>query len=1039
MMSQFIVLFLLFSGLASLTYQISWVRLLGLSMGSTSAAVSTVLAAFFLGLALGSYFAERITRNRINDLRVYIVLELVIGVFGLLLLPILLNLDSVMAQLPAYGSTLSAKFIIALLLLIIPTICMGATFPVVASIAIRKRSDVGTGLSSLYAINTAGAVLGAGLTGFLFIPTVGLDGAIYIAFAVNISIAVAAWVINRNLRLEPLEISEAPAEVTRTAGPSPYTRTVALLVLFATGFAAIATEVGWTKYLAIFAGTTIYGFSAILSIFLLGIAGGAWWIRPRMASIRAPHLWLATGLVLLGVALLITRAGLSIVPNTYAAFNFLDAPAWVVFGAKYLAIFFLLILPTFIFGAIFPLNLQIYCGDLQGVRSRVGRAYAVNTVASIFGALLAGFWIIPYFGTDVLLTACALLLLALPLLFIPAVPVGAGRRGATVIALLALGAVGLNWLVPHIDYRDLISSVGYRYDNDVRAGRKPEFIFLKEGKAGVISVVSYDGRLAKLQNNGLNESVLSLNDPSWGRLVEQYLGLVPYFLHDQPRTAFVVGFGGGITTRALTYTDLESIRVVELEPAVVDAGRAVAKGEIPSLMDPRVHLEFNDARNTLLLDPTRYDIIVAQPSHPWIAGAANVFTHEFFELTQSRLNPGGIYGQWVNLFNMDATTLRILFKTFFDVYPEGLTIGNLYTGDYLLFGSDRPLVFDYQRVQARMDRPEIARAFEHYDVRTAEDVLTYLGLSRREILAVTADSEMNLDTNILSEVRMARLIDVPEGAENPYTFLIDTFKFDAAPYLVPEKAAEQIFNAGLAFIRWEDPNVARHAAYQLESVDATWSRAMSYEVLLNDEKIDEAMALYGKHEKWPDRIHRRQIEQLSARSEVAAARVLLPRIGDDDKRQDVSAYLLFTEGRWAELERLRAATDEQQKWRWLAVARRDIQAAGAQLSKLEPRLKLDIPLLRTLMQYAAAQNNDSQLRFYARRLITATDSETKRLAGLAASALSDHDTRRAEMLVMQIETLNPKAEQLNDLRIKLKREAETVAKNNYFNNDEVPP
>lgn len=1026
-MSRFIALFLLFSGLASLTYQITWVRLLGLSMGSTSAAVSTVLAAFFLGLALGSYFAERITRNRINDLRVYIGLELVIGLSGLLLLPILLNLDSVMAQLPVYGSTLSAKFVIALSIFLIPTICMGATFPVIAAIVIRKGSDMGSGLSSLYAINTAGAVLGAALTGFLFIPTVGLDGAIYIAFALNMLVAVTAWSINRNLHLEPLESTGGKTTLGRIDGVSPYTRGVALVVLFATGFTAIATEVGWTKYLAIFAGTTIYGFSAILSIFLLGIAGGAWWIRPRMASIQSPQLWLATGLVLLGVSLLFTRAGLSIIPNTYAAFNFLEAPAWIIYGAKYVAIFILLIIPTFIFGAIFPINLQIYCGDLEGIRSRVGRAYAVNTIASIFGALLAGFWIIPNYGTDLLLSACAILLLTLPLLFLPAVPMGAGRRGATAVALLALGAISFNWLLPHIDYRALIRSVEYRYDNDVRAGRKPEFIFLKEGKAGVISVVTYDGKLAKVQNNGLNESVLSLNDPSWGRIVEQFLGLVPYFLHDQPRTAFVVGFGGGVTTRALSYADLESIRVVELEPAVIDAGRAIAKGEIPTLQDPRVHLEINDARNTLLLDPTRYDIIAAQPSHPWIAGAANVFTREFFELAQSRLNPGGIYGQWVNLFNMDATTLRILFKTFFDVFPEGLTIGNLYTGDYLLFGSDHPLVFDYERIQERMDRPQITQAFDHYDVRTPEDVLTYLGLSRREILAVTADSEMNRDTNILSEVRMARLIDVPIGDENPYTFLIDTFKFDAAPYLQPQRAAEQMFNAGLAFIRWEDPAVARHAAFQLESIDPMWSRAMNYEVLLNDEKIDEALQLYGKHVDWPDRIHWREIVQLANRGDMPAARALLPRFQDVNKRQDANAFLLYKSGQWAELDKLRATTDEQQKWRWLGLAHRDIRAAGSGLAQLAPRMKLDAPMLRVLMQYAAAQGNDEQLRHYARGLVATTDAEIKRLAPLASAALTSHDMQRAELLIEQIETLNPKAEQITDLRIKLKQAAVEAA------------
>ena len=556
--------------------------------------------------------------------------------------------------------------------------------------------------------------------------------------------------------------------------PNAWLPGISLVVLFCTGLVAIASEVGWSKYLAIFTGTTIYGFAAILTVFLIGITAGSWWVKSRLENFRTPHVWLSAGLVALGLALLLTRAGLSVVPNISTGMNYLDASAPVFYAVKYLVVFLLLIVPTFLFGALFPLSLKLYCVDLHGVRTRVGRAYAINTLASIIGAILAGFYVIPEFGTDVLLTSGALLILALPLLFLP-LP-GPGRVGAVIAAGAALAIAGLNEQVPHIDYKAMVSSIGYKYDDDVRAGLKPDFIFLKEGKAGVISAVSYDGKLAKLQNNGLNESVINMQDATHGQLVEQLLGLVPYFLHEKPRSAFVVGFGGGVTTRALTYTDLESIRVVELEPAIVDAGRAIVKGEIPALQDPRVHLEFNDARNALLLDEARYDIIAAQASHPWLAGTANVFTKEFFELVRSRLNPGGIYGQWVNLFNMDATTLRAIFKAFFTVFPEGVTFAELQSGDFMLFGSDRPLAFDYTRIAARMDRPDIKAALDHYDLRTPDDLLIYFALSRREALATTApDGPMNSDTNILSEVRLAQLIDVPEGAENPYIFLKGAF------------------------------------------------------------------------------------------------------------------------------------------------------------------------------------------------------------------------------------------------------------------------
>ncbi|WP_455209858.1 fused MFS/spermidine synthase [Kaarinaea lacus] len=696
-MVQLAATFLLLSGIASLTYQVTWVRLLGLSMGSTSASISTVLAAFFMGLAVGSYLAERITRNRINNLTIYIYLEVIIGVSGLALLPVLLNLDSVMASMPILGSAISTKFAMTMVLLCIPTICMGATFPVMASILIRRHSEVGLRMSQLYSLNTAGAVFGAALAGFVFVPNWGLDGAIYIAFLINAFIVAMGLYLNRRISLPPIEGgSTAVANDAKSASiieDAPF-RVRALIVLFVTGFVAIATEVGWTKYLSIFTGTTIYGFAAILTVFLIGIAAGSWAVKSYLQNLQRPELWMAGGLVLLGISLLLARAGLSLVPPIYQAVNHLPADASIKHLVKYVVVFLLIFPPTFIFGALFPLNLKLYCGNLHGVRARIGKAYAVNTVASIFGSVAAGFWIIPQFGTDVLLMTMAFIVLVMPFMFVPAFSNTLPRVAVPLIALLAVGS---GWALPNINYERLISSV--QYDDDARAGKTPTYLFLKEGKAGVISMVTYNGQHVKLQNNGLNESFIDLENDKNVLLVETLLGLVPYFLHEDPKSAFVVGFGGGITTRALTTTEnLEAIKVVELEPMVVEAGRAIVDGEIAALKDPRVTLEFNDARNTLLTENHTYDVIAAQPSHPWVARASNVFTLEFFQLVSSRLNEGGIYGQWVNLFNMDATTLRSIIKAFYEVFPYGMSFANLETGDFLLFGANHKLVFDYEIV-----------------------------------------------------------------------------------------------------------------------------------------------------------------------------------------------------------------------------------------------------------------------------------------------------------------------------------------------------
>ena len=1015
--------FLLLSGIASLTYQVTWVRLLGLSMGSTSASISTVLAAFFMGLALGSYLAERITRNRINNLTVYVYLEVIIGLSGLALLPILLNLDSVMASVPMLGSSISTKFALTMVLLCIPTICMGATFPVMASILIRRHHEVGLRMSQLYSLNTAGAVLGAALAGFVFIPNWGLDGAVYIAFVINALIVAIGLYMNQRISLAPLEtegtVATNDAKAASIIEEAPF-RMRALLVLFATGFVAIATEVGWTKYLSIFTGTTIYGFAAILSVFLIGIAVGSWVVKSHLQNLSRPELWMAGGLVLLGVTLLLTRAGLTMVPPIYQAVNHLPTDASVKHFVKYGVVFLLIFPPTFIFGALFPLNLKLYCGNLQGVRSRIGKAYAVNTLASIFGSIAAGFWIIPQFGTDVLLTAMAFVILVMPFLFVPSFSRTLPRVAVPITALLAVGS---SWALPKIDYEKLISSV--QYDFDAKSGKTPDYLFLKEGKAGVISMVTFDGQKVKLQNNGLNESFIDLENENNVLLIETLLGLVPYFLHDDPKDAFIVGFGGGITTRALTRTEnLESIKVVELEPVVVEAGRAIAGGEIAALKDPRVTLEFNDARNTLLREDRTYDVIAAQPSHPWVARASNVFTREFFQLVNSRLNEGGIYGQWVNLFNMDATTLRSIIKAFYEVFPYGMSFANLDTGDFLLFGANHKLFFDYDVIAKRMAEPKIKSVLGFHEIYQPKDLLWYFALSREEAVKAAGDINPNTDTNIFSEVRLSMLDSHAQGDENPYDFLREHYNLHVAPYLGTDVASKLYQYAG-DLMSWDEAQLAKYIAEQLQDIDEVLGRGVEYELVWREGDYEKAIDLYSKYEQWPDRTHYQQALALIEDGKAQEAQSVITRIQDERMRARTQARMLFEWQDWSRLAAIRPISDEERKWQLQALAKQDLIAAGAQMDQIKHNVELELPQLRLLVKYYSVVDNDTMLVKYAKLLAENIDSETQRLARLTDKAIDGNESRRAKRLLGKLVSINPEAKDIKDYK---RRIAEIVEK-----------
>lgn len=1013
--------FLLLSGAAALTYQVAWVRLLGLSMGSTSASISTVLAAFFLGMAIGSYLAERISRNRINSFKPYIVLEIGIALSGLILLPILLNLDSFIASVPALGSVLTGKFLITMLLLLVPTVCMGATFPVMASILIRKEREIGLRLGQLYALNTAGAICGAILAGFVFIPNFGLDGAIYIAVFLNGSVAALAFYFNRYITLPPLEIQKAEEHNTTSSNKLNKNQKLALLVLMGTGFASIASEIGWTKYLSIFTGTTIYGFAAILGIFLMGIAAGSWYIRHRVESIKLPDKWLTYALIIATLMLVYARVGMATVPVLFEAINSISLSGAFKQWLKYFVVFLVIFPPTFVFGAIFPINIKLYCGDLSGVQARVGKAYAVNTLASIAGSIAAGFWLIPSVGTDTMLTIMCYLLLALTLLFM--FSGNENIRKAPLTASIIICALVIEFF-PHLDYKRLITSVAYKYDYDALGGTEPEFLFLKEGKVSVISLVSYDGQHVKVQANGLNESFIDKFNPSNSLIVESLLAYFPYFLHQDPKSAYIVGFGGGITTRAFTHTDVESIRVVELEPAVVEAGKQLDHGPTIALEDPRVSIEFNDARNTLLIENNTYDLIAAQPSHPWRAGASNVFTQDFFELVHSRLNEGGIFSQWVNLFRMDVTTLKSLFKAFYNVFPEGLTLANLDTGDFMMIGSKAAVQFDFDQIADRMSRPEIAATLRNVEIKKPVDLLWYFGLSRNEAVEVSRDSIANLDRNIFSEVRLSSLLDEPSEDEDPYTFLRSSFNFDFIPYLEPTIAKEKLIEIADFFLYWDTPAIALKIAHQLFTLDEAWGRGLKHHIF--DWRYDwqGATEWYQSHKDWRPETHIAQLKIHLQQSQWNEAKEIVNNIQQDKWKAVAEAITLYYEGKLEYLSKRETQSVEEEYWRLLALAASDIKTAGKSLESIESKENTSSAYIETMIRYYATTGQIEKMSEWSHRLSDNFDRQLARFNKLTDIALEENNLEWNKRLIEKIQSLQSDYPALPGILFKRERKLE---------------
>lgn len=529
-----ISIFLLLSGSSALIYQVLWVRLLSLSIGSTSISISTVLATFFLGLGLGSYFTGHILKRFQNAFKVYLVVELGIAISAVLLLPVLLNLDYYISMLPIVESGLYIKFFVVMLLLLFPTFLIGTTFPLLMSVAISKKKEIGTKLAHFYAYNTLGAVAGVLLSGFFLIPHFGLDGTLYIAASLNMLIVLIGAVLiysrfSFSVGNRVVSVSESKK--------SHKMNNKALVVLFVTGFSAIATEVGWMKYLIVYTENTIYGFSLILAMFLIGITIGSAVVKYMSISIHNIYRFLFFGLILLSISLLAARVGLGTFPEIYEGINNLDTDPFVYRWSKYFVMFLLLLPATALFGALFPIALKLYSNDIYKVHSHLGRAYAVNIIAGIFGSIVAGFWIIPYFSTDLLLTSVAIFVLLCSYIFIKNIKI---MNAGFYLSIFIVVFIFFSNNLTHIDYRSMIDIVLKRNNKVHSAELHPTIHYIKEGQTGIISTYSYDSYPCAMyiSNNGLSESWVDVCNENNLLLSEFLLGGDPIFIKLRCKKSF---------------------------------------------------------------------------------------------------------------------------------------------------------------------------------------------------------------------------------------------------------------------------------------------------------------------------------------------------------------------------------------------------------------------------------------------------------------------------------------------------------------------
>ena len=750
------------SGLAGLVYEVTWTRLLTLYLGHTTAAASAVVAAFLGGLAIGAAiggrFASSWTPRRC--LHAYVALEFAVAICALLL-PVELTLFSPVLRW-AYndGAALFplVRTLSCIVMVMLPALALGATFPMAIRWFARGSAEPAKESSRLYFVNTVGAAIGALVAGFVLIPSIGMSGTIYVAMAASVAAALCVLSVLAACPPEGGHYTSPPISNPSKGGhytPPPVEGWLVMVVLGTSGFAALVHEIAWTRILSLVLGPTTYAFAATLAAVIAGVAIGsgigAWLISKRVAN-AAGMLAFALSLAAVTASWTYAAAG-SRIPMMVARYvaDFADFDR-LLFGGVLLTM--ALILPTSAcLGAAFPFALALADDRLHPAPGRFGLVYAINTLGSVTGSLAAGFLFIPAFGIQPTLwiVSGSLIACTAALMFTGAL------AGMSRVAGLVTAAISIVLVVTSPPWdRELLAAGVYMYapyvpkDLDLETQLKAgELLYYEEGAAATVSVKKLTGTTTLAVDGKTDAS--NRGD----MLTQKLIAHLPLLLHRDPKDVFILGLGSGMTVGAALTHPIDRVDVVEISPEVVKASDYFKTENRNALADPRTHVIVGDGRSHLALADRKYDVIISEPSNPWIAGVSSLFTKEFFESARDRLAPGGIICQWANAYNISEADLKSIVATFTSVFPYG-TVYLVGTNDVLMMAGRNEGWGEIGRVADRMTRPDVAADLASLGIVDAASITSLIIGDSAALSVYTAGSKIFTDDRLTLEFTAPR-------------------------------------------------------------------------------------------------------------------------------------------------------------------------------------------------------------------------------------------------------------------------------------------
>jgi spermidine synthase len=615
-------------------------------------------------------------------------------------------------------------------------------------------------------------VVGCAAAGYYLIPTLGIRGTLYFAAALNVAIAGFIVLLDSVREKDLLQVSADSVPMEGGAFVERPTW-VGLLLLVSIGFsgaAAMIFENAWTHALTMIIGGSVYSFTTMLLTFLIGLATGGY-LYARLLGSRVMQVT-SFGLIELGVgaAALATIPLFETLPLIFVRLHAAFGDSFPLFLAIQVAVSFVVMFPsTLLFGMTFPLVVRLFTQSLYSVGGTVGTIYAINTVGAIAGAFAGGFVFLPLLGIQQSIAVGAFINLTVGYVLILADPRPGKARRLVLGSAAAAALVVLALRLPAWDPRILTSGVtvyASRYKGlptdslRLEEMRQDEVLYYREGLTATVSVHRLHKDYLYLKTNGKT-------DGSYGDSLTMLLtGYIPMFLQPAAKDIAIIGLGTGMTVKAVGAFPVQSIKVLEIEPAMAEAA-AFFKDKIGGILkDPRLTIVPSDGRNYMLATPQLYDVIISEPSNPWIAGIASLFTREFYAVAKGKLRPGGIFAQWIHVYSMSPDDFRMVLRTFAEAFPH-VSVWNMQESDFLLIGSSHPVSFDYRSARKSFAANQTIRAdFQSLGFTDPYALRGFYRMSKKELLNFAEDADLNTDDNVRLEFSAPRSLGKPTSELN---------------------------------------------------------------------------------------------------------------------------------------------------------------------------------------------------------------------------------------------------------------------------------